>query len=222
MFYYLGIDLGGEERTYALALKEKEGRLFLERALSFKEEPFKGVSLKEILDFVMKERVLVTAIDAPLSFSLYNEKGYRKADRALRELLPGKKKSWVLSYHALMGIPLRGFLLAKALSPYCGAIFETHPRASLYFLLPEPQKALSEKYKKESLEKDEALFLEAFFKEKFGLAVPSSLFEKDDLVDALLCALTGYLYFKAPERLYFLPQEEGLSGFGPFVVIKSF
>jgi len=222
MFYCLGIDLGGEEKTFALALKEKEGRLSLERALSLKEEPFKGVSLKEILDFVIKERVLVTAIDAPLSFSPFIEKGYRKADLVLRELLPGKKKSWVLSYHALMGIPLRGFLLARGLSPYCGAILETHPRASLYFLLPEPQKALSEKYKKGGLEKEEALFLEEFFKEKFGLAVPFSLFEKDDLVDALLCALTGYFYLKNPEKLHFLPQEEGLSGFGPFVVLKPF
>ena len=221
MFYYLGIDIGGGANTWALALERhpSEKKLSLVSGeLSLKDKP-SPVSLQEICEFLFKRRVLVTALDAPLSFSLALEKGLRRSDQALRELLPSKAKSWVLSYHGLMGIPLRAYLLAKSISPYCGTILETHPRASLYFLLPNAKREIAFKYKKEGLSEAEILWLRDFLRELFSLDAPLDLLKRDGVLDALICALTAYLYQKAPEKLFFLPQEEDLEGFGPFVVI---
>lgn len=225
MFYYLGVDLGGGSKTFAVALKEKnEKGLFLEKALSLKNNIPRTSSLEEIAEFVRGNRVLVTAIDAPLSYSLSLERGFRSSDRALKALLPRESKKWVLSYHALMGIPLRGLLLAQKLSPYCGTIIETHPRASFFFLLSEEKRYLAHKYKKEILKENEREYLKNLFKELFSLEFEEEIFHKADLFDAILCAITGYLFLKSPENLIFLPQEEkDLIGFGPFVIIgRSF
>ncbi|MEZ0343263.1 MAG: DUF429 domain-containing protein [Caldimicrobium sp.] len=221
MFYYLGVDLGGGSNTWAVALKEEEKVLFVEKALSLKGENPEPCSFEEIFEFARKHSVLVSAIDAPLSYSLTLKKGLRSADLALKGLLPKEYRNWVLSYHALMGIPLRGLLFAQKLSPYCGAIIETHPRASFYFLLPEEKKYLSYKYKKSSLDEGEIEYLKFLFKEFFSLKLLSSHFHKADLLDAILCALTAYLYLKMPEKLLFLPKKEkDLTGYGPFVIIE--
>ncbi|MGB9761960.1 MAG: DUF429 domain-containing protein [Caldimicrobium thiodismutans] len=220
MFYYLGVDLGGGEKTFAVAIREKTNvGLHIEKSLSLKNNSPKPSSMVEIIEFVRKNPVLGTAIDAPLSFSINLEKGFRASDLALRSLLPREYRKWVLSYHALMGIPLRGLLLAQKLSPYCGAILETHPRASFFFLLPKEKRYLAYKYKKELLEEEEIDYLKNYFKKLFSLKLTHLIFY-DDLLDALICALTSYLFFKKPEKLLFLPQEEkDLFGFGPFVII---
>ena len=192
----------------------------MERALSLKKDAPEACSVEEIFEFVRNNAVLGIAIDAPLSYSLTLKKGLRSADFALKELLPKGYRNWVLSYHALMGIPLRGFLLAQRLSPYCGAILETHPRASLYLILPEEKKDLAYKYKKERLNKGDFEYLASFFKECFSLELLENHLYSPDLFDALLCALAAYLYLKMPEKLLFLPMEEkDLTGYGPFVVI---
>jgi predicted nuclease with RNAse H fold len=219
MFYYLGVDLGGGSNTWAVALKKLPKRgLLLENVLSFNETELKNVTSEEILAFVKNNRVLALSIDAPLSFSLKVEKGFRLADLALRNLLPGPYRKWVLSYHTLMGIPLRGLLLAQKLSPYCGTILETHPRASFYFLLPEEKRYLASKYKKEGLLPEETDFLINYFEKHFFIKLPKMVFDKADFLDAFICSLTSYIYVKAPEKLLFLPQEEDLTGFGPFVI----
>ncbi len=221
MFYFLGVDLGGSSKTYALALKEERKKVKLIKALSLTEKKIKALSLKEIEIFTKENRVLGCAIDAPLSFSPSIEKGLRKSDQSLRSLLPKKAQGWVLSYHTLMGIPIRGYLLAQNLSPFCGALLKTHPRASFYFLLPEEKRAITFKYKKEALTLEEKTFLSELFSSQFSLEVPLPIFEHPDSLDALICALTVYFYFKNPEKLLFLPQEEELQGFGPFVIIKD-
>ncbi|PMP61413.1 MAG: hypothetical protein C0197_05685 [Caldimicrobium thiodismutans] len=220
MFYYLGVDLGGGEKTFAVAIREKTNvGLHIEKSLSLKNNSPKPSSMVEIIEFVRKNPVLGTAIDAPLSFSINLEKGFRASDLALRSLLPREYRKWVLSYHALMGIPLRGLLLAQKLSPYCGAILETHPRASFFFLLPKEKRYLAHKYKREPLEEEEINYLKNYFKKLFSIELTHTFFY-DDLLDALICALTSYLFFKKPEKLLFLPQEEkDLFGFGPFVII---
>ncbi len=222
MFSYLGVDLGGASNTWGVVLRElPEKGLFLEKGLSLKEKGLVAVSLEEILAFVRGNRVLATSMDAPLHFSLKIAKGFRRSDLTLRELLPKEYRRWVLSYHALMGIPLRGYLLAQKLSPYCGAILETHPRASLYFMLPEEKKYLAHKYKREGLVQEEKRFLQTYFQKNFSLDLPLYVFENGDFLDALVCALVSYLYIKNPESLFFLPQEEDLTGFGPFVIYYS-
>lgn len=220
MFYYLGVDLGGGNNTWAIAIREEEKGLAVERTLSLKNKNPEACSFEEIFEFVRNYTVLATAIDAPLSYSLTLKKGLRSSDLALKALLPKEYRNWVLSYHALMGIPLRGFLFAEKLSPYCGAIIETHPRASFYFILPEEKKYLAYKYKKSSLDEKEIEYLKFLFKEFFSLALFAFHFNIIDLFDAILCALTAYLYMKMPEKLVFLPKKEkDLTGYGPFVII---
>ncbi len=221
MFYFLGIDIAGSKNTWAVALKKQNNLLNLSPLLSLKS-PLQPSPIKDflpIVDFCKKEKVLAVAIDAPLSFSLKDEKGLRTSDKALKKLLPKKAKSWVVSYHTLMAVPIRALLLSEALSPLCGTIIETHPRASLYFCLPEDKKEISFIYKKKLLLKDEK-FLINWLKEVFQLNIDFEFKLTEGILDAIMCAIAGYLYHKSPERLLFLPSEENFKGFGPFVIIS--
>ncbi|OAQ20575.1 hypothetical protein [Thermosulfurimonas dismutans] len=56
-------------------------------------------------------------------------------------------RNWVVSYHGLQAVPVRGKILAEALSPVVETILETHPRVSLYFCLQEEMKDLVFLYK---------------------------------------------------------------------------
>ncbi len=213
-FLFLGVDLGGEENTWAVAV-DREGNPF--PGLSLPEgEP---VALAEILDFIRKNRVLAAALDAPISFSLTDRKGLREADHRLREILRGEggEPGWVVSYHALMGIPVRGLLLAEALAPMVGTIIETHPRAALYLALPQEKKSLVKTYKGLRPEAEAALreLWRALFPEENPRRITHGL------LDASVCALTARAYHLAPENLLFLPSS-GSRGFGPFVVLLKF
>lgn len=221
MFYFLGIDLAGSKNTWAVSLEKGEKGLALTPVLSLKNSSSPSIitDLFEILSFCMKNKVLSVAIDAPLSFSLSNSTGFRLSDRKLKELLPKKAKNWVVSYHALMGVPIRALLLAQEISPYCGAILETHPRACFYLALPEDKKYLAFEYKKRNLNEEEEKFLLKFFLEKFKLKISFPFSFKEGIIDAIFCALVANFYFSSPERLLFLPSEEGLKGFGPFVLL---
>ncbi|MCS7149727.1 MAG: DUF429 domain-containing protein [Caldimicrobium sp.] len=223
MFYFLGIDIGGGDNTWVVVLVEdptEKGKLSLSLN-HFEGESAGRVSLKDIILFVRSHKVLTVTMDTPLSFSLGLKKGWRKGDLALKDLLPKEAKRWVLSYNALMGIPIRGYLLAQALSPYCGTILESHPRASLHMILPEDKKYLSHKYKREHLQESECLFLKGFFAEIFGLDIALELLTNSGFIDALLCAVTGFYLCREPEKLIFLPPEEEALGFGPFVIFKE-
>ncbi|MCS7199500.1 MAG: DUF429 domain-containing protein [Caldimicrobium sp.] len=223
MFYFLGIDLGGSKNTWVVALKEnpyERERLYLCEAPLKNNYPGK-IPLEEILKFAKENRVLTVAIDAPLSFSLNLEKGWRKSDLTLRSLLPQEGKNWVLSYHALMGIPIRGYLLAQSLCPYVGTILESHPRANLYMILPENRKYLAHKYKKGGLLPEERSFLMSYVTDLFKIELTEEVIDNSGLLDALLCALVGFYYCRYPEKLTFLPPEEEAIGFGPFVIFKE-
>lgn len=225
MFHYVGVDIGGGENTWALVLREErpKGEVILHREALSLAGP-KRVSLSEIEQFCQTEKVLAVAIDAPLSFSPTLEKGFRKSDKTLRDLLPKDYKNWVLSYHGLMGIPIRAYLFAKRISPYCGTIIETHPRAGLFFILPEERRVLASKYKRGGLSTEELSWLVDHLRAKYDIVIPGDcsdlFFGKEGLIDALICALTAWAYHRFPERLIFLPQDEGLEGFGPFVVLE--
>lgn len=221
MFYFLGIDLAGSKNTWAVSLEKKETSLILTKNLSLKasHQALVITDLSEIVSFCIKNKVLSVAIDAPLSFSLFNTTGLRLSDKKLKEFLPKRAKNWVVSYHALMGVPIRALLLAQEISPYCGTILETHPRACFYFLLPEDKRYLAFEYKKRNLTKEEEKFLLQFFLERFKLQIPFSFPLKEGLLDAIFCALVASYYYLFPEKLLFLPSEEGLKGFGPFVLL---
>jgi len=215
-----------------LALERKSLRPL--RALSFAESS--PTSLTEIWKFVRRQRVLAVALDAPLSFSFKDQRGWRPADRILRDVLrqSGGDPGWVMSYHALMGLPIRALLLAEALSPLVGTILETHPRAGLFLSLPELREEI-QKYKSRRSSRGEKarscrLLWEALGKIAVALGKRSGLVSatgglfpappepSDGLVDALACALTAAAYHLFPENLLFLPPSR--RGFGPFVVFN--
>ncbi len=221
MFYFLGIDLAGTKNTWAVSLEKKGNYLSLTETLSLKkpEQPLAIKDLFEVVSFCTKNRVLSVAIDAPLSFSLSNLTGFRLSDIKLKEMLPKNAKKWVVSYHALMGVPIRAFLLAQEISTYCGTILETHPRACFYFTLPEDKKYLAFEYKKRKLTEEEKSFLLQFLFKKFHLKFLFSFSLNEGILDAIFCALVASFYIFFPEKLYFLPSESGLKGFGPFVLL---
>jgi len=221
MFYFLGIDIAGSKNTWVVALKSKNNLLELCPLFSLDspQNPSYIKNLLSIVEFCKKEKVLAVAIDAPLSFSLKNDKGFRTSDQALKKLLPKKARSWVVSYHTLMAVPIRALLLSEVLSPLCGTIIESHPRASLYFCLPENKKEISFTYKKR-FPAEEENFLTNWLKEKFQLIINFKLKFTEGILDAIMCALAAYFYHRIPEKLIFLPSEENLKGFGPFVIIS--
>ena len=184
--------------------------------------------LRDLVAFCETHPVLGVAIDAPLTFGLADRKGFRETDRKLRSLLPREARNWVVSYHGLQAVPIRGKILAEALSPVVGTILETHPRSSLYFLLPETEKHLAFEYKlrggwPSTAGQRASRRILRYLKERFGIKIylPEEEEINDGLVDALLCALTVYLFHTAPENLLFLSRRaQGFSGRGPFVVIK--
>jgi len=216
--YFLGVDLAGEVHTWAVALDRKD--------LSVKE--WQPGLLKELVAFCEDHPILGAAIDAPLTFGLSDRKGFREIDQKLRALLPKEARNWVVSYHGLQAVPIRGKILAEALSPLVGTILETHPRSSLYFLLPEGEKYLAFQYKRrrgEFLKSGKAACKKILdhLKNRFGIEISTPEKEiTDGLIDALLCALTVYLFHTAPEKLLFLSEKgQGVFGRGPFVVIRE-
>ncbi len=226
MFYFLGIDIAGSNNTWVVALgfSKDENTLIPVEALSLKNFSFPEplLELEEVVKFSLKNRVIGAGIDAPLSFSLIEDKkGFRTADKFLKSILPPRAKNWVVSYNALMAVPLRGLLLARKLSPFCGTIIETHPRASFYFCLPEQYKFLAFKYKKSSLLHEEKILIINIFK-KFGIKKFKENLLVEGIIDAIFCALAVYFFHRAPEKLLFLPDTPSAEGYGPFVIIKSF
>lgn len=221
MFYFLGIDIAGSKNTWVVVLKNEKDFLELSPLLSL-ETPSNPNYIEDfslLINFCKKNKVLGVAFDAPLSFSLKDKKGFRPSDKTLRELLPSRARAWVVSYHTLMAVPIRALLLSEALSPFCGTIIETHPRASFYFCLPENKKELSFIYKKKISEEEERFLIE-WLKEKFNLKINFKFKLTEGILDAIICALACYFYHRVPEKLIFLPMEETFKGWGPFVIIS--
>lgn len=221
MFYFLGIDIAGTKNTWIVALKKEKNDLELCPLFSL-SSPLSPCSINDLsilIDFSITNKVLGIGIDAPLSFSLKDKKGFRNSDMALKNLLPKKAKSWVVSYHTLMAVPIRALLVSEKLSPYCGTIIETHPRTSIYFCLPEEKKDLAFYYKQKNL-KNEKDFLIFWLNSKFNLKINFDIEITEGILDAILCALASFFYHYMPEKLIFLPKGNDLMGFGPFVVIS--
>ncbi|MBX6422126.1 DUF429 domain-containing protein [Thermosulfurimonas sp. F29] len=215
-FCFLGVDVGGEENTWAVAVEREGLRPLPVLSLS----GARPVGLEEITEFVRKERVLAVALDAPLSFSLKDRRGFREADTALRESLAreGGQPGWVLSYHALQAAPVRGLLLAEALSPFVGTILETHPRAGLYFTFPGLREAVRLYKDPRSPAEERAKAVLSLWRALVPADPPVP--PTDGLVDALSCALSAAAYHLCPQTLLFLPGAPTARGFGPFVVLR--
>ncbi len=214
--YFLGVDIAGERGSRAVALP-RQGR----SSLLIPE----ARSLESLVSFCEEYLVAAVAIDAPLTFGLRDEKGFREADLRLRSLLPPKARSWVVSYHGLQAVPIRGKILAEALSPLVGTVLETHPRASLYFLLPEALKPLVFLYKPrrgipETQRREACARILEYLSKKFHLRA-EELTPEDGLLDALVCALTARVFHQELENLLFLSRKaRGVYGRGPFVVFS--
>ncbi len=213
---FVGVDVAGEENTWAVVLS---GDLTVLPVLSLSEG--RSVTLYEIVKFFEENTALAVAIDAPLTFGLMDEGGFRESDRVLREILKmkGGNPNWVVSYHVLQAVPVRGLTLAEALSPLVGTLIETHPRASLFLSLPKELKTLVQLYKRDE---NSLRTIWRFLVERWQLRTEKvPRFVSDGIVDALVCAITAYLYHKKPEELLFLPPTKGARGRGPFVVISD-
>jgi predicted nuclease with RNAse H fold len=222
---FLGVDIAGQEHTAISCLELSSNKL---EVLHVQD---KDVSLREIVEYCIREEVLGVSIDAPLTSSLLdNEAGFRQSDRKLREFLPNEWQNWVMSMNSMMAVPVRGRFLADILSPEVGTIIETHPRACLGLLFAESQgkNLTAYKGKEPDIDACEAL-LELWCKrwdiQKKGVPI------SNNVLDALVCATVAYLYHAAPHELTKLgasaqpdkdtkPQLGMARGHGPFVVVR--
>lgn len=216
---YLGVDMAGKENTWIAALSLVESKL----EMVFRPHT---TSLKEILEYCEAYDVVAVAIDAQLTAALTNENGFRSSDDYLREkLLPKNCRNWVASINSLMAVPVRGRMLADALSPVVGTLLETHPRACLLFGLGESFGVEIRNYKKGPLQGE---YLENLINEwckKFQIAQYEHTYIQDGVLqdgalDSLVCATVAYLYHHAPEKLFHLRDSAGDKiGRGPFYVV---
>ncbi len=193
--------------------------MIINRSLSIEKET--PVSLEEIVKFCETYYVVAVAIDAPLTFGLKDEKGLRKSDKRLRQLLPKKIRHWVASFNSLMAVPIRGSILAEFLSPIVGTILETHPRSCLYLLtIGKEVNSCVLTYKTKS-NKNAVKELWDFWIKEFNIEpidFPESKLS-DGLLDSLVCATIAYLYHVAPEHLRRLNHRSSeVKGRGPFII----
>ncbi|HDD44851.1 MAG TPA: DUF429 domain-containing protein [Candidatus Desulfofervidus auxilii] len=210
---FLGIDIAGAKNSWVCELSWDKKKLFLEIP------PYQIAALDEILNLVQKKVFLGCAIDAPLTYSSSTRK-WRISDIALRCLLK-ENKNWVQSPNSMQAVPLRAQQLVSFISPYVGSIIETHPRASLFFMLEK--EPLLKKYKtspnalKILIEKTLAILPKVLNVE---IKILPETIVSDGALDAFICAIIAFLYFYMPDKLYRLPLENNLRGIGPFYIFK--
>jgi len=186
------------------------------------------MKLEPIVHFCEEKEVVAIAIDAPLTAALSDSRGKRSSDNELSNLLPRGSK-WVMSVNSMMAVPVRGQLLAEALSPIVGTILETHPRACLFFAAgtsSELREAVA-KYKYQDKDKDKVLEAKScvaqlwrMWTKLFGIQSKKSQ-DSHDALDALVCATVAYLYHLKPETLTKLVHKAlKRYGRGPFIVLS--
>lgn len=122
-----------------------------------------------------------------------------------------------------MAVPIRGRLLADALSPVVGTILETHPRASLYFGLGrgEPIATAIRNYKKGPNTAEHIKTLWEAWSNRFRIT-SNEMPRTDGALDAVVCATVAYLYHHQPDKLLRLRHQiPEKTGRGPFYVLAE-
>ncbi|MFC1914775.1 DUF429 domain-containing protein [Chloroflexota bacterium] len=187
--------------------------------LAMAQQPIRA-SLKQIIQYAEEYPVASIAIDAQLTWTTSDEKGFRASDYELRRLLPNDCRNWVASQNSLAAVPVRGRQLAECLSPTVGTIIETHPRACLLFAHKSLIKAVKS-YKKTNAQAHRKKLWEAWANQ-FGIDI--ALMEADitdDALDSLVCATIAYLFHHSPQQLEQLPYSTAdKRGRGPFVILQ--
>jgi len=211
---YLGVDVAGKENTWIAALSPRNG------GLEVVVQPHMA-SLKEILTYCEENNVVAVAIDAQLTVALSDESGFRTSDHKLRELLPPDCRNWVASINSLMAVPIRGRMLAEALSPIVGTLLETHPRACLLLGLGRSVSMAVRSYKRSNPSSEEHVVkLVQHWCNRFHITPSDEVPIQDGALDSLVCATVAYLYHHMPEKLLKLRHEaKDKTGRGPFFVV---
>ena len=211
--HYLGVDIAGAQRTWMCALTPSAGKL------TITQQPIQA-SLKQIIQYAEEYSVVATAIDAQLTWSTSDEKGFRASDYELRRLLPNDCRNWVASQNSLAAVPVRGRQLAECLSPIVGTIIETHPRACLF--LENKSLLKSVKLYKETNAQAHRKNLLKSWANRFGIDV--TLVATDithDALDSIVCATLAYLFHHSPQHLQRLPYSAAdKRGRGPFFILR--
>lgn len=178
-------------------------------------------SLKDILTYCEENDVVAVAIDAQLTVALSDENGFRTSDHKLRELLPSDCRNWVASFNSLMAVPVRGRMLAEALSPVVGTLLETHPRACLLLGLDKSVSMAVRHYKRRDQSSEEYVAkLVQLWCNYFHITPSDEVPILDGALDSLVCATVAYLYHHLPEKLLRLRNEaKDKAGRGPFYVV---
>ena len=223
---YLGVDVAGASNTWAAALSAGDGELEIVYG------PRKA-TLQEIVDYCEKKNVVAATIDAQLTIAISEENGFRTSDDCLRDMIMERNGSreWVSSINSLMGVPVRGRMLADHLSPTVGTLLETHPRASLLFALGEKYLPAIREYKRKRGDTREQTEMRAEltrilwqqwsqnWPDHFNIAYDGTV-SHDGELDSLVCATVAYLYHHAPNALYRLRHDvQEKTGRGPFYVL---
>ena len=212
---FLGIDIAGAENSWVCELVWEEDK----KRICWLKPPYKIEALSEIVNLIKNKDFICCAIDAPLSFSPQTKK-WRWADIELRCLLEKDIKNWVQSPNSMQAVPLRAQQLASLMLPYVGAIIETHPRSSLFFMLTEKSESLK-KYKssfKYLRQLTNKVFTYVPQLLNIDFAISPKEIKTDGALDALICALIAFLYIKRYHLLYKLSLGEEVYGFGPFYI----
>lgn len=224
---YLGIDIAGAKNTWVAALSWKGDGLRVVHGPCL-------ATLKEVVGYCEENDAVAAAIDAQLTIALSEENGFRASDTQLKDLLQEIEPdygNWVMSFNALMAVPIRGRLLADHLSPTVGTLIETHPRASLLFGLDHAEDDIStaiRHYKTKSSDtraqaearEPHVRQLWRHWSERFGITHREPEYH-DGALDSLVCATVAYLFHHAPGELYKLRHDvAGKAGRGPFYVVS--
>lgn len=215
---YLGVDVAGKDNTWAAAVSAGDGG---------PEVVFgpQKVKLQELVDYCETENVVAVTIDAQLTIAISEENGFRNSDLELREMLVKRDgvREWVVSVNSLMGVPIRGQMLADRLSPTVGTLLETHPRASLLFALGKKACESVWKYKGKAKKEVRAHHTERLWEmwsDHFGITYSEPV-QDDGELDSLVCATVGYLYHDDPDRLHRLRHDvPEKTGRGPFYIVN--
>jgi len=221
---FLGIDIAGSKNTWMALLEDHDSGLRLKTQPSI-------VTIQKIIDQCSEGLISSVAIDAQLSLSPADERGFRPEDEKLKSLLPAECRNWVASFNSLMAVPVRGRLLAEAIAPIVGTILETHPRASLLLALGDDRRQSTMEYKKrtkESLssyrERGGPQFAGRLWKawcDKYRIVARPPGEVTDGEVDALVCATIGVLFHREPRKLMRLTgANRQAMGRGPFYVAR--
>lgn len=208
--WYLGVDVAGANNTWCVGLRRTPSGAELEWG------PHKR-SLADVVEWARSRRVLAVAIDAQLTASLSDENGFRDCDREMRAHLPAEVVTWVTSFNSLMAVPVRGRMLAEAISPFVGTVVETHPRFALWSVLGEPFDDDVRRYKHRDAPEGATARLAAAWSRSVGVIPPSDIVDEGAL-DAFVAATVAMLYHREPEGLYWPTSPRGdIRGSGPFV-----